>query len=64
MLNSQPLSWGELTVTDGEVGDGQDHGVAGEDVVAAEVLLLAEAHPSSHSHLHHLGQDGWPGEQR
>ena len=31
-----------LTLSDGEVADGEDHGVAGEDVVAAELLLLAQ----------------------
>ena len=50
---------GELTVTDGEVGDCQDHGVAGEDVVPTEILLLAKADSSSHSNMHHLSQDGW-----
>ena len=62
-FNCRSVTLGELTVPDSEVGDCEDHGVPGEDVVATEILLLSKADPPSHSHLHHLGQDCWAGER-
>ena len=62
-FNCRSVTLGELTVPDSEVGDCEDHGVPGEDVVATEILLLSKADPPSHSHLHHLGQDCWAEER-
>ena len=46
-----------LTFLDNEIGNDENHGVAGEDVVATELLLVSQRYPSVSGNSGQLGPD-------
>ena len=48
-----------LTLLDNEIGNDENHGVAGEDVVATELLLVTQRYSSISSYSGQLGPNLW-----
>ena len=48
-----------LTLLDNEIGNDENHGVAGEDVVATELLLVTQRYSSISSYPCQLGPNLW-----